>query len=96
MKEIEHLSIYLANMCSHTVGSLCILMLFSLAIQKLFIFNSKISRLNYSWKNGCVIITLIGVIRRSRNVLLYEVTEGPGLMEVSPSGPSAAEERERL
>ena len=27
----------LANMFSHTVGSLCILMLFSLALQKLFI-----------------------------------------------------------
>ena len=36
--EIRPLSeVSLANMFSHTVGSLCILMLFSLAIQKLFI-----------------------------------------------------------
>ena len=37
--EIRPLSeVSLANMFSHTVGSLCILMLFSLAMQKLFIF----------------------------------------------------------
>ena len=36
--EIRHFSeVSLANMFSHTVGSLCILMLFSLALQKLFI-----------------------------------------------------------
>ena len=36
--EIKPLSeVSLANMFSHTVGSLCILMLFSLALQKLFI-----------------------------------------------------------
>ena len=36
--EIKPLSeVSLANMFSHTVGSLCILMLFSLAMQKLFI-----------------------------------------------------------
>ena len=36
--EIRPLSeVSLANMFSHTVGSLCILMLFSLAMQKLFI-----------------------------------------------------------
>ena len=36
--EIRPLSeVSLANMFSHTVGSLCILMLFSLALQKLFI-----------------------------------------------------------
>ena len=36
--EIKLLSeVSLANMFSHTVGSLCILMLFSLAMQKLFI-----------------------------------------------------------
>ena len=37
--EIRPLSeVSLANMFSHTVGSLCILKLFSLALQKLFIF----------------------------------------------------------
>ena len=36
--EIRPLSeVSLANMFSHTVGSLCILMLFSLAMQKLFV-----------------------------------------------------------
>ena len=36
--EIRPLSeVSLANMLSHSVGSLCILMLFSLALQKLFI-----------------------------------------------------------
>ena len=36
--EIRPLSeVSLANMFSHTVGSLCILMLFSFAVQKLFI-----------------------------------------------------------
>ena len=39
MLEIRPLSeVSLANMFSHTVGSLCILMLFSLVMQKLFIF----------------------------------------------------------
>ena len=38
--EIRPLSeVSLANMFSHTVGSLCILMLFSLALQKLFYFD---------------------------------------------------------
>ena len=37
--EIRPLSeVSLANMCSHTVGSLFILMLFSIAIQKLYYF----------------------------------------------------------
>ena len=36
--EIRHMSeVSLANMFSYTVGSLCILVLFSLAMQKLFI-----------------------------------------------------------
>ena len=38
--EIRPLSeVSLANMFSHTIGSLCILMLFSLAMQKLFIYD---------------------------------------------------------
>ena len=65
--EIKHLSeISLANMFSHMVGSLFILMLFSLAMQKLFDFDEVPFVLSY---------VCLALGDKSVKVLLREISE---------------------
>ena len=65
--EIKHLSeISLANMFSHMVGSLFILMLFSLAMQKLFDFDEVPFVLSY---------VCLALGDKSVKVLLHEISE---------------------
>ena len=65
--EIKHLSeISLANMFSHMVGSLFILMLFSLAMQKLFDFDEVPFVLSF---------VCLALGDKSVKVLLHEISE---------------------